>query len=164
MKSFFIVFAFSILVQQAFSQSLPVQGASDEQIDAMAIHNQQVARSASVLGPIGFRSSNVVPFHEWDKTGYIVMSDDDFYGLAEEMKKDIAKNLPTETTLVVYTQSSNKNYHKQLEGTYSQYITKDRLKILQVPVSGTNDFWSRDNTPVPVWVDGKAALDWKATT
>lgn len=159
MKNILVLIMLFVSVQQAAAQSLPVQGASDAQIDAMAAHNQQVARSAPVQGPVGMRSSStIVPFHEWDKTGYIVMSDDDFYGLAKEMKKSIAQNLPQEATLVVYTQSSSKSYHKQLESTYSQYISKDRLKILQVPVSGSNDFWSRDNTPVPVWVDGKASL------
>lgn len=147
-----------LVFSNAFAQQLPVQGASDGLIEKMALHNQQVARSEINLGPVAYRSNDVVPFYEWDKTGYIVMSDDDFYGIAAEMKRTIAENLPADVTLIVYTQSSSKSYHKQLENTYSQYLPKEQLKILQVPVSGSNDFWSRDNTPVPVWIDGKAAL------
>jgi len=153
-----IVLLTSILSVTVFAQQLPVQGPTDTQIEAMALHNQQVARSEMRLGPVGFRSSDVKPFHEWDKTGYIVFSDDDYYGLAEEMKKVIAENLPDDVTLLIYTQSSNKNYQKNLFNTYSQYIPKERLKLLQVPQSGMNDFWTRDNTPFPVWVDGNFAL------
>lgn len=142
----------------AFAQQLPVQGASDQMIDNMAKHNQRIARSERMLGPIGYRGTDIKPFHEWDQTSFIVMSDDDFYGIAKDMKKIIAQNLPEDVTLIVYTQSSNKNYHKQLAETYSKYIESNRLKILQVPPSGSNDFWSRDNTPVPIWMDGKAAL------
>ncbi len=141
------------------AQQLPVQGATDEIIEMMAQHNKAVAESEIKLGPIAKqRSSNITPFHEWDKTGYIVMSDDDFYGIAEEMKRTIAENLPVDTTLIVYTQSTNKSYQKQLVDTYSKYIPADRLKVMQIPKSGSNDFWSRDNTPVPIWKDGKFAM------
>ena len=143
----------------ALAQQLPVQGATDEMIDMMAAHNKKVAESGPTLGPISkMRSTNNVPFHEWDKTGYIVMSDDDFYGLAKNMKKVIAENLPEGVTLIVYTQSTNKSYQQQLLKTYTQYVPSGNLKVLQVPKSGTNDFWTRDNTPFPVWKDGKVVL------
>lgn len=155
----FLIIIFGLMSAVVHAQTLPVQGASDEMIEMMAQHNQQVAATETTLGPIARqRSGNIVPFHEWDKTGYIVMSDDDFYGIAEDMKRIIAENLPNDVTLIVYTQSTNKSYQKQLEATYSQYIPLERLKILQVPRSGTNDFWTRDNTPVPIWKDGMAAL------
>ncbi len=153
-----LVFISTMLSLLAHAQQLPVQGPSDEQIEAMALHNQKQAQQERMLGPIGYRSANVKHFYEWDKTAYILTSDDDFYGLAEEMKIQLAQNLPDGVTLIIYTQSSNKNYQKDLLNTYSKYIPKNRLKILQVPVSGTNDFWTRDNTPVPVWVDGKFAM------
>lgn len=153
-----LIFSLTYLLSTiSIAQQLPVQGPSEEMIERMAQHNQRVSRSERNLGPM-YRSSSITPFHEWDKTGYIVMSDDDFYGIATEMKNTVAKNLPADATLIVYTQSSSKTYHKQLETTYSKFISPDRLKILQVPQSGSNDFWSRDNTPVPIWKDGKAAL------
>lgn len=155
----FILFTvISLFSFPLFAQQLPVHGPSDEQIEAMAQHNQSVARQERLLGPADYRNANVKHFYEWDKTGYIVTSDDDFYGMAEDIKTTIAQNLPQDVTLIVYTQSSNKSYHKQLETLYTQYIPKERLKVLQIPTSGANDFWSRDNTPVPVWVDGKFAL------
>lgn len=155
----FLLFLFPLLISlNLLAQQLPVHGPSEEQIEAMALHNQKVASSEALLGPVGARSTNVVPFHEWDKTGFIVMSDDDYYGVAEDMKKTIAENLPAETTLVVYTQSSSSSYQKDLYDYYSEFRPKDKVVVVEVPQSGSNDFWSRDNTPVPVWEDGKLSL------
>lgn len=39
------------------------------------------------------------------------MSDDDFGGMAVEIKKIIAENIPQEVKLIVYTHSTNKNYY-----------------------------------------------------
>lgn len=142
----------------AMAQQLQTHGPTDAQINAMAEHNQSIAKLERQLGPVGFRSGTIKPFYEWDKTGYIVMSDDDFYGIATEMKKVIAENLPADVTLIVYTQSSSKKYHKELLEYYSQFRSKESLQIFQVPPSGTSDFWSRDNTPIPVWEDGQFAL------
>lgn len=139
---------------EAFAQR---QGPSDNQIEAMAKHNQSAALNDFRSGVLT-RASNVKAFYEWDKTGYIAMSDDDFSGIARDMKKIIAQNLPSDVTLIVYTQSTNKNYQQQLFNTYSNYIPKERLRIIQVPRSGSNDFWSRDNTPVPVWDSNKMSL------
>lgn len=153
MKSLIFVLVF-FMSSRVFAQR---QGPSDEQIKAMAKHNTSRAlldRSSGAL----FRNSNVRAFYEYEKTGYIVMSDDDFSGIAKDMKKIIAQNLPSDVTLLIYTQSTNKNYQQQLFNTYSAYIPKERLRVLQVPRSGSNDFWSRDNTPVPVWDGNKMAL------
>lgn len=131
-------------------------GPSDQQIEAMAKHNAARARIDRARGFLP--ASNVQAFWEYDKTGYIVTSDDDFYGMARDMKKIIAQNLPADVTLIIYTQNTNKSYQQQLFNTYSSYIPKERLKVVQVPRSGTNDFWSRDNTPVPVWTQNRMSL------
>lgn len=131
-------------------------GFTDKQIESMARHNEARARIDRAQG---FQTtSNVQAFWEYDKTGYIVTSDDDFYGMATDMKKIIAQNLPPDVTLIVYTQSTNKSYQQRLFNTYASYMPKERLKVVQVPRSGTSDFWSRDNTPVPVWSASKMGL------
>lgn len=157
----FFVFAFSA---QLWAQALPVQGGTPEILRAISEHNVQQAAldkaSRELLGPIGGnRSTDVlVPFHEWDTTGYVAMSDDDFYGIAEDMKTTVAKNLPAGAHLIIYTQNSSKTYHKDLLNFYSQHLSADRIHVLQVPSSGSNDFWTRDNLPVPVWKNGSLAL------
>jgi len=153
MKCLVFVLVF-IMSSVAFAQR---HGPSDQQIEAMAKHNTNRAFQDKITGAI-FRTSNVRAFYEYDKTGYIVMSDDDYSGLAKDMKKIIAQNLPADVTLLIYTQSTNKNYQQQLFNTYSAYIAKERLRVLQVPRSGSNDFWTRDNTPVPVWDTNKMSL------
>lgn len=102
-------------------------------------------------------SESVVPFYEYGETGYIVMNDDDYYGYAEEIKKEIAKNLPKDVKLIIYTDSSDKSYHKQLANTYGKYMSSDQLKILYIP-GGYNSFWSRDNLPIPVYSNNKLQL------
>lgn len=159
MKSLFTFVFLTLFSFNLSAQQLPVHGPSEEQLKAMALHNQQMATEEVLLPPLGkLRSSNIMPFYEYDTTGYIVMSDDDFYGVAEDMKKSIASNLPAGVTLMVYTSSGNKQYQQQLFNTYSQYIDGSRLKILQVPASGSNNFWTRDNLPLPVWEDGRLTL------
>lgn len=133
-------------------------GPTNEQIEAMAKHNAQSARMDMMSGVLSSRASNVRPFYEYDKTGYLVFSDDDFSGIARDMKKQIAQNLPADVTLIVYTQDPSKNYQQQLFNTYSAWIPKERLKVVQVPQSGQNDFWSRDNTPIPVVSNGSNTL------
>ena len=157
MAIFFFLFL-NLFNFNAFSQELLAHGPSDAQIKAMAEHNLKIAQREPQLGPVGSRSSDVKPFHEWDKTGYLVFSDDDFYGIAKKMKQTVAENLPEDVTLLVYTRSSNEDYHQDLFDYYAQFIPEDRLKIIEVPNTGSSDFWARDNTPVPVWQNGKFAL------
>jgi agmatine deiminase len=134
-----------------------VHGPSNEQIKAMAEHNAQSAQADRLTGAFN-RTTSVRAFYEYSKTGYLVFSDDDFSGIAREMKKTLAQNLPADATLLVYTQNSSKSYQQQLFSTYSAYLPKDRLRILQVPGNGSNDFWTRDNTPIPVWDGGNLGL------
>jgi hypothetical protein len=134
-------------------------GPTAEQLKAMSLHNLELAQREHALGLTGKRSrSQVLPFAEYQTTGYVVFSDDDYYGIAEEIKNTIAKNLPANTTLLVYTDSSDKNYQKQLFNKYSQFLPASQLKILKVPASGSNNFWTRDNLPLPVWENNSFAL------
>jgi agmatine/peptidylarginine deiminase len=163
-KNLLLIASSILLTSTVFAQQLPVQGGTPEILKAIAEHNTQQAQidkaAREQLGPVGgSRSTDVIAaFYEYDVTGYIAFSDDDYYGIAEEMKAIVAKELPANTDLIVYTQSNSKSYHKQLLNQYGQYIDANRVHILQVPSSGANDFWSRDNLPLPIWKNGKLAL------
>lgn len=162
MKSLFFVLvlalAFSSLsnAQQLRNFQVP-QSPSDEKLEEMAQHNEKLSLEERKLGPV-FRSGNLKPFAEYQKTGYVVFSDDDFGGVASKMKTDIAANLPADVQLIVYTQSADKGYQKQVLNTYAKYISPSRLHVLQIPDSGSNDFWSRDNLPLPVFASGNFSL------
>lgn len=131
------------------------KGPSSEQVEQMALHNQLQS-----IGDFdtGSRNSSVIPFAEYNTTGYLFFSDSDYYGMAKNIKETLAKNLPTGVDLVVYTQSRNKSFMNNLFRTYEKHIDKSRIKILQVPRSGSNDFWTRDNLPLPVWNNGGFGL------
>jgi hypothetical protein len=155
----FMLFALLFTISASWAQGPMPHGFNKEQLKTMAEHNTSLAQQERSLGLIGNRSrANVLPFAEYQTTGFVVFNDDDYYGAAEEIKTTIAQNLPAGTTLLVYTTSTSKPYQQDLFNRYSQYIAADRLKILQVPQSGSNDFWTRDNLPLPVWENSQFAL------
>lgn len=155
----FLSFAVLLTASLTWAKGPQPHGFSQEQLKEMALNNLSLAQQERSLGIIGNRSrANVLPFAEYQTTGFVVFSDDDYYGDAEEIKNTIAANLPAGTTLLVYTDSSSKQYQKELFAKYSQYLPADRLKILQVPQSGSNNFWTRDNLPLPVWENSQFAL------
>ena len=95
------------------------KGPSSEQIEQMALHNQFQS-----IGDFdtGSRNSSVIPFAEYNTTGYLFFSDSDYYGMAKNIKETLAKNLPTGVDLVVYTQSRNKSFMNNLFRTYEKHI------------------------------------------
>ncbi len=156
MKWFFATIA-TFCLFSANAQGPTPHGFSDEQLESMALQNLALAQQERSLG-VTRATSLVLPFAEYQTTGFVVFSDDDYYGMAEEIKSTIAKNLPANTMLLIYTDSTSKSYQTQLFNQYSKYIAGDRLKILQVPATGSNNFWTRDNLPLPVWDNTQFAL------
>ena len=112
MKNLIASLCMILVAAPALAVELRKHGPTDEQIEAMARANSQMAIIEATNG--AFRTSgntsSVRPFFEYDKTGYLVFSDDDFSGIARDMKKLIAQNLPADVTLIIYTQSGNKSY------------------------------------------------------
>lgn len=149
-----------IFAQTGWSQSAPrAHGFSEVQLSEMSAHNLRLAQQERSRGLLKARNNaNILPFAEYQTTGYVVFSADDYYGIAEDMKLRIAKNLPNNTTLLVYTSSSNTQYHKQLFNKYATSMQPGQIKVLQIPASGSNDFWSRDNLPLPVWDNSQFSL------
>ncbi len=156
MKLLFVTLA-TLCFSLAFAQGPQPHGFSDEQLDAMALQNMSLSQHERSTGTAR-AAGDVLPFAEYQETGFVVFSDDDYYGMAAEIKETVARNLPGDTMLLIYTNSSSKAYHTQLFNKYSQFIAAERLKILQVPASGSNNFWTRDNLPLPVWSNSQFSL------
>lgn len=89
------------------------------------------------------------PFVEYDQVGYVIFSDSGMFN-SLSAKLEIAKQLPDNVTLVVYTQSTDKSYHKELRDMFSKQIDSDRLKLIYLESKGEN-LWARDAIPVPTW-------------
>lgn len=158
MKSIGLIL-FLFLCTPLFAQDFQKHGPSLEALQKMADHNSsQSLLNFSEVFSSAQENNSISPFFEYDETGYLFMSDGDYYGIAKEMKDIIARELPTETTLVVYTTSTNSSYQNKLFKRYSQLASPEQVKILQVPSSGSNNFWTRDNLPIPAWDNGDFTL------
>ncbi len=156
MKSILAILTFIFSHTLMANPQLP-QSPDADTLKQMALHNQEMAKFEPVISEFD-RASDVRPFAEYHNTGYIFFNDDDYRGYAREIKETIARKIPADVTLVVYSTSSNKSYLGQLKSKYTQYIDPARLVILQIPPSGSNNFWTRDNLPLPVWTDDNFTL------
>ncbi len=158
MKSLFcfilVCFPLALLAQDPWPQS-----PNDQTLQKMAEHNRQLSLlEPKIANAIPLRDKDITPFAEYQQTGYIFFSDDDYRGYATEIKNKIAKTLPRDTKLVVYTSTSHPSQLQKIKERYIQYIEEDRLTVVRVPSSGVTDFWSRDGLPVPVWNKGQFTL------
>ena len=96
----------------------------------------------------------VRPFSEIEKTGYVAISGNEQFELAD-LRLAIAQNLPQDVSLVVYV--DDKSMIPALRALYEPYLGKDRLKFLVVPV-GDDEIWARDALPFPVYTKSGVAL------
>jgi agmatine/peptidylarginine deiminase len=152
-----LVLLASLCIGIAKADRLAPQSPSADMLKSMSLHNVSASLRYEALS--AREQSDIVPFAEYETTGYLFFSDSNYRGnIAKGMKRILAENLPADVTLVIYTQSTSKSYQRDLFNTYSNYIPAERLRILEVPRSGRNDFWTRDNLPVPVWNQGQFSL------
>lgn len=92
------------------------------------------------------------PYAEFEPAGYLAFSDTDFrdeaYGESRAIKRKIARNLPRDVHLIVYT-SGNPEQTRQ---TFRPMVgDRNPLHILKVPDTSTIRYWARDGLPVPVY-------------
>ena len=151
------------LIISIFSLSLwaeePVKQSPDlDTLQRISEHNLEQAEYDRMFPDFRDMEKNIRPFAEYEKTGYLFFNDDDYRGYATAIKKGIAQNLPKDVRLVVYSTSTNKNYLNSVKDKYSQWLAEDQLIVLQIPRSGSNNFWTRDNLPLPVYTDDQFTL------
>ena len=161
--SFFFAMLFSAIQAHAVA---PIHGYTPEQEKFMAQHNSNVQAYEFFNGLFRWdkqaSSATIerVPFAEYHQVGYVIFSDSgEFNSLAA--KKLIAKNLPPDVTLVVYSPNSDKSYLNRVYNLFAKEMgSTDRLRIVHLPhdpvsVQGQtfipNSFWARDGVPVPTW-------------
>ena len=107
------------------------------------------------------KATKARPFAEYEKTGFLIFSDDNskpYYDKAStdirEIKQTLAKELPEDVQLIVYTDSY---FTANIRNEYNSVIGKDRLHIVHTP-SGS-DLWTRDTAPIAIYdEDGNLAL------
>lgn len=151
-----------IFSSQAFSESIKY-GFTPEQEQWMLEQNQQTYVSRVVEAPV-FDPTNpltfdllsettVRPYAEYESAGYLIFSSTfDFKSL--KAKETMAKNLPKDTTLVVFTHSNQESHINNIKFHFGQFLEKERLKVIYLP-GAQKGFWARDGVPVPVWRSGE---------
>lgn len=138
----------------ATTKKIPARGASDAQLEKMALHNQAMAQAEfinplSSMFSIAANASPRLPFAGYNKVGYLIFSDDYLNSNAKQIKKTLAQNLPSDVTLVIYTDSTDKQYQKSLISEYSKSLKGNKIAVIQL-TGGSDYFWARDGVPVPV--------------
>lgn len=87
------------------------------------------------------------PFADYQDTGYVVLSALDGHG-ANELKREIARHLPDDVTLVLYGPSEADADRQAIVQDYARFIAADRIVYLALP-RARDGFWTRDSLPMP---------------
>ena len=96
-----------------------------------------------------FRQKNIRSFAEYEDVGYLFMSRRFRIG-SKNIKQTIAKNLPKNVTLVIYTGDPSPAEANLIRSEFKNFINLDRLKIIYLP-DAEKGFWTRDALPYPVF-------------
>ncbi|MBI4404336.1 MAG: agmatine deiminase family protein [Deltaproteobacteria bacterium] len=116
-------------------------GPSPQEQRNIRSHNQAHQREIS---PPAFPIQR--PFAEYEQVKYLVMGGK-FYFQSQPVKTEIAKNIPSDVTLIVGTNSEEEA--TSLRAYYNQFVDERRLSVFAVP-KGIG-FWVRDSLPFPVY-------------
>ena len=152
------------------SEPVAKMGFSHEEMRFMADANAQTAleKPDDLFSPFGFRgvnnnlikTSTVRPFAEYEEAGYLIFSSGTHFS-SGKAKLAMAKDLPANMKLVVYTGSKSMKSARKLKDRYSKMVgDEDRVSIVYTPMPGQDKgFWARDGVPVPVIRDDKTGAD-----
>ena len=144
---------------QAFAEA-PRHGFTKEQQEWMATQNNQQALFeqewqslfTNPNNPLTFgllQDTIALPVAEYNKSKYLIFSSEyDFNSF--RAKKAMAKNLPSEMTLVIFTWSDDDSHIQSVKNDFLDVIDEDRLKVIYLP-RAHRGFWARDGIPVPVY-------------
>lgn len=153
---FLITFAPSIVFAQSAAADIGRHGFTETENAIMTEHNERLAQFQLLRDLLAPETPHKaaselarLPFAEYHETGYVIFSDGAQYNSGPEKLK-IAKNLPANVKLVVYTQNDDEKAQRAIADRYAQVISRDRLRVVYVPSRGIG-FWARDGVPVPVW-------------
>nr|WP_286196808.1 agmatine deiminase family protein [Thalassotalea sp. G20_0] len=92
------------------------------------------------------------PYAEFEPAGYLAFSDTDFrdeaYGESRAIKRKIARNLPRDVHLIVYTSGDPKRTRQTFQPSVGDM---KRFHVLKVTGKSKTRYWARDSLPVPVY-------------
>lgn len=129
----------------AAKSGVPVHIFSAQQMGLMRAHNdglsKSYSKSANKSAAVKYR-----PYADYEAPGYLIMSSD-FEFNSRQAKLEMAKNLPADATLVIFT--SYPTEKDNIIRVYSGVVPPERIKVISLP-SSQRGFWARDGIPVPM--------------
>lgn len=146
----------------ASAYQVPIHGGTAEQRQEKAIHNERLTESSAFIEELwkpiqrqAMSVQGVIPYAEYEEAGYLIFSDPTLSNWkwdeeAKAAKLAMAKNLPDNVTLVVFTGNRSKSHEREIRNFFKNVINDSRMKVIYLP-GAERGFWTRDGIPVPVW-------------
>ncbi len=160
-KALGFVVVLVVAVQGAIALAAPQKTAlkkspSAEVMEQSVQHNEAMAHQFRSFETFKGLTSSVRPFADYEKTGYVFLSDE-FEFSSRQAKEAIAASLPKDVTLVVFTEDTSSSHVASIKSSFSKHIPLAQLKVIELADS-TSGFWARDGLPVPVIDEVSMAL------
>lgn len=145
----FLVFAITLPISANFgSDRERSKSLNTSRLRQLEEHNAQALFPAIAPARKGARE----PYLEYDPAKYLLFSAKNFWS-ANEIKKEIAKNLPADVTLVIIAGEQAES--EQVFEYFKQWVPAERLRVFEAPNAG--GFWARDSLPIPIYERSEAA-------
>lgn len=142
------------LAVTAQAEPLKKKDLSPEFSRKIQAHQAEVNRLRALSPVLPAQTPPARPFSEVENAGYLFFSSDTPFN-SSEAKRIMARELPTDVTLVIFT--SPYNNKADILNEYAGLIPADRLKVISLDNAGSG-FWARDGMPIPVW-NAKGGMD-----
>lgn len=138
-------------LEKVFAESpgVPTHGYTPSERKSMAGHNGSLEKSAAKSLYLKSLEGQYRPFADYEKTGYLIMSAD-FNFDSGPAKLEMARNLPADATLVIFSDRADPSTKERVLSAYETVLPRARIKVIALP-NATMGFWARDGIPVPVF-------------
>ena len=133
---------------------VPSHGYTPSERKSMTGHNSGLEKSATKSIYLKSLEGQYRPFADYEKAGYLIMSAD-FNFDSGPGKLEMARNLPADATLVIFSERADAAVKERVLKAYETVVPRNRIKVIALP-NATMGFWARDGIPVPVFsTEGK---------
>lgn len=135
--------------QQKENAAVPAHGYSASELAAMRAHNSGLRENFNK--GLSFEDERAErkyrPYADYEAAGYLIMSSD-FNFNSRQAKLELAKALPADGTLVIFTDYDDAGTKENILRAYESVIPRSRIKVVKLN-GAYRGFWARDGIPVP---------------
>ncbi len=132
----------------ADAPGVPAHGYTPAELKTMARHNTALEKSADKGLLPKARPGQYRPYADYEAPGYLIMSADFNFNSAQA-KLEMAKILPADATLVIFTASGDAAAKEGVLKAYEGAVPRERIKVITL-YNARQGFWARDGIPVPM--------------